>query len=236
MLTMHADFRQIILVRQWRFEVATRQQCVRSLGKLFWFGNVAGDVVMVTPSPRDPKLLSIHSQIRSLSSILRSSCLPHPLLVLVYPAPRSPCLSCLPHHPILDLPCQTLCDWAYLINEDRRGVTISLWPYFTPVKQTSRCVTGVMSAAASTTTTCHSATSHRVAATWRLTLRRWLDKEKMESNGTTRWMVLIHWMILIHWTTVRLVDDCEACRQRSYIITGDHFRSSPVISRLMSLA
>ena len=64
----------------------------------------------------------------------------------------------------------------------------------------------VMSAAASTTTTCHSATSHRVAATRRLTLRRWLDKEKMERNGTTRWMVLIHWMILIHWTTGRLVD------------------------------
>ena len=32
------------------------------------------------------------------------------------------------------------------------------------------------------------------------------------------------------------MDDNEACQQRSYIITGDHFRSSPVISRLMSLA
>ena len=43
--------------------------------------------------------------------------------------------------------------------------------------------------------------------TRRLTLRRWLDKEKMERNGTTRWMVRIHWMILIHWTTTRLVEE-----------------------------
>ena len=42
------------------------------------------------------------------------------------------------------------------------------------------------------------------STTRRLTLRRWLDKEKMERNGTTRWMVWIHWMILIHWTTTRL--------------------------------
>ena len=45
------------------------------------------------------------------------------------------------------------------------------------------------------------------STTRQLTLRRWLDKEKMERNGTTRWMVLIHWMILIHWTTTRLVEE-----------------------------
>ena len=85
-----------------------------SRGEVFWSGNLSATGAEFRGVMRRVVLVRRHG----------GRCGDGDNLVLYYLAFCSTCLSCLPYSFVLVLCRQLLCDWAYLVGQDLRGVKV----------------------------------------------------------------------------------------------------------------